>query len=163
MLMKPQAHDRACGDCTACCFTHAITHPDNDSLIKKFDTWCTNCEIGKGCAIYAQRPHPCKEFWCLWLHGYGPESDKPNEIGFVQSVEIDAPLTHTITLMEYLPGALGSQRAHERTAELLRYKQFVAHIPLTGQWTIYVPPGRSTDELDLEYLKLHDIRVCITT
>jgi hypothetical protein len=53
----------ACGSCTACCRVYAIRE-----LNKPTGTWCQHCAIGKGCKIYAERPKPCVEFACEWLH-----------------------------------------------------------------------------------------------
>jgi len=40
---------------------------DIEALAKPRLTWCTHCEVGKGCGIYSQRPAECAEFYCAWL------------------------------------------------------------------------------------------------
>jgi len=36
-------------------------------LSKPGGTWCTHCDIGKGCRIYADRPQSCSVFFCVYL------------------------------------------------------------------------------------------------
>jgi len=53
---------RSCGDCTLCCKVMAI-----EALAKPVNAWCSHCQPGRGCAIYAARPTECEDFACLWL------------------------------------------------------------------------------------------------
>ena len=53
---------RACGSCTLCCRMLEI-----GELAKPAGEWCSHCDIGKGCRIYATRPEPCRGFHCGWL------------------------------------------------------------------------------------------------
>jgi hypothetical protein len=53
---------RSCGDCNLCCKI-----PGVGALQKKNLTWCSHCDIGKGCRIYETRPQECRDFRCLWL------------------------------------------------------------------------------------------------
>lgn len=55
---------RSCGGCSACCTELGVVGGD---LRKMPGDECPNCVPGKGCAIYAQRPQPCRNFHCLWL------------------------------------------------------------------------------------------------
>jgi hypothetical protein len=55
---------RRCGDCQLCCKvlpTSEINKPAN--------TRCQHQRVGKGCAIYANRPLSCAVWSCLWLTG----------------------------------------------------------------------------------------------
>jgi hypothetical protein len=36
-------------------------------LEKPRGQWCPHVVLGKGCAIYDERPNSCREFSCLWL------------------------------------------------------------------------------------------------
>ena len=54
--------NRVCGSCTICCKVPAI--PEFD---KPCHRWCTHCEPGRGCSIYAERPQRCRDFLCLWM------------------------------------------------------------------------------------------------
>jgi hypothetical protein len=77
--MQPRAPVRQCGDCTLCCKVLEVT-----ALAKPSGRWCAHCEIGKGCAIYAERPQACRDFNCGWL--MMPELDerwKPSECKLV--------------------------------------------------------------------------------
>ncbi len=53
-----------CGSCTFCCLVMGVKSP---TLNKPKDTWCSQCEVGKGCLIYESRPGPCVDFSCVWL------------------------------------------------------------------------------------------------
>jgi hypothetical protein len=73
---------RACGDCSLCCFVLDVPEagkPDGD-------TWCPHARPGRGCSIYADRPHVCRAFTCEWLRDtqLGPEW-KPTVAKFVLS------------------------------------------------------------------------------
>ena len=52
---------RSCGTCNQCCKTMSVpgTKPDH--------AWCPHARPGNGCAIYASRPQPCRDFLCNWL------------------------------------------------------------------------------------------------
>jgi hypothetical protein len=55
---------RRCGDCQLCCKilpTKEIEKPANQR--------CQHQRVGKGCAIYANRPMSCAVWSCLWLTG----------------------------------------------------------------------------------------------
>ncbi|WP_310533641.1 hypothetical protein [Novosphingobium sp.] len=54
---------RACGSCTLCCKVMEI-----GELGKAAGQWCPHVLTGKGCSIYAERPHSCSAFGCGWLH-----------------------------------------------------------------------------------------------
>jgi hypothetical protein len=63
MSAQPQlVEGRSCDGCTLCCKVMAIAE-----LAKPKGEWCTHCGIGKGCRIYAERPAPCVEFYCMYL------------------------------------------------------------------------------------------------
>ena len=51
-----------CGDCNMCCKL-----PEIPSVKKKSFKWCDNCNIGKSCNIYNNRPKECKEFYCAFI------------------------------------------------------------------------------------------------
>lgn len=55
--------DRTCGDCTVCCTVLPI---EADGFDKSSGVTCRHC-ISTGCAIYADRPRPCRDFDCGWL------------------------------------------------------------------------------------------------
>ena len=52
---------------------------DIDAVETKAGEWCQHCDIGNGCAIYKDRPADCRQFKCLWLEGYGDESERPDK------------------------------------------------------------------------------------
>lgn len=70
---------RACGSCAMCCKLHHIAE-----LQKPVGVWCPHVVLGKGCAIYGERPDSCRTFFCLWMQdaGLGPEW-KPDRAKFV--------------------------------------------------------------------------------
>ena len=68
---------KSCGPCTLCCKVLAV-----DELQKPMGAWCAHCAAGKGCTIYAERPHACRTFECVWLmdpempHRFRPDQTK---------------------------------------------------------------------------------------
>lgn len=52
-----------CGTCNLCCKVKSI-----DELNKPMNTWCPNCDKGRGCRIYDTRPPSCEAYACLWLY-----------------------------------------------------------------------------------------------
>jgi hypothetical protein len=55
---------RRCGSCTLCCKLTPVVE-----LSKKGGQRCQHQRMGKGCAIYAKRPLPCRAWDCRWLNG----------------------------------------------------------------------------------------------
>ena len=51
--------------------------------------WCQHCQLGKGCGIYAQRPHECRVFDCNWLIGLMPEHWYPKRSHMVVKLDHD--------------------------------------------------------------------------
>lgn len=41
----------------------------------------------KGCGIYETRPVSCRDYHCIWLKGYGEDSDRPDRSGILVSAE----------------------------------------------------------------------------
>lgn len=80
--MDPQpAIDRSCGACSLCCSVYEI------SIFKKPEwKWCTHCERGVGCRIYAQRPRVCRKYVCMWRAGSGAMEDRPDRIGVMMDI-----------------------------------------------------------------------------
>ncbi|MEH6487122.1 hypothetical protein [Hyphomonas oceanitis] len=62
MTVPPMVSSRNCEGCTMCCKLLSITE-----LSKPRQHWCDNCEIGKGCKIYPERPKECVDFYCTYL------------------------------------------------------------------------------------------------
>ena len=55
--------ERHCESCSLCCKLLAV--PD----VTEKGVWCRHARPGSGCgcAIYKERPEPCRDFHCLWL------------------------------------------------------------------------------------------------
>lgn len=84
---------RDCGECVACCVylkitdikldKPGLTHCPYATLSKNriVNTICYSGEsCGKNCSVYnsPRRPQCCSDYKCLWLQGYGNESDRPD-------------------------------------------------------------------------------------
>ncbi|HET6240331.1 MAG TPA: hypothetical protein VFE41_35990 [Acetobacteraceae bacterium] len=54
---------RECGSCNVCCVALTIDDPE---LKKPQGYRCRNALPDNSCAIYATRPHTCREFYCGW-------------------------------------------------------------------------------------------------
>lgn len=59
----PLVADRACGPCNVCCVDLTIDEP---ALRKPQGIRCPNARPDNGCAIYQDRPHTCRTFFCGW-------------------------------------------------------------------------------------------------
>ncbi len=69
---------RECGSCSICCTVFGVS-----ALGKATGEPCRyTCDDGR-CRIYAKRPRECSEFFCLWRLGIGPDSERPDRVGFV--------------------------------------------------------------------------------
>ena len=53
---------RQCGSCTLCCKILAV-----QEIEKPPGRLCVHCKEGRGCRIYAERPHSCRSFNCYFL------------------------------------------------------------------------------------------------
>jgi hypothetical protein len=77
-----------CGACTLCCTVMKVAMDPP----KPERTACANCKR-TGCAIYADRPEPCRVFQCLWLWSQDkgdpmPAALRPDRCGVV--IEINS-------------------------------------------------------------------------
>jgi Fe-S-cluster containining protein len=74
---------RSCGTCSLCC--KVLPVPE---LNKPAGEWCVHCVPGSGCAVHADRPDPCRQFFCAWRldPGLGPEW-KPEACRFVLAMD----------------------------------------------------------------------------
>ena len=71
-------HGRACRSCQFCC-THV---PVEEPLNKLAGERCKH-QCSKGCAIYANRPDPCKAWSCVWLfHEDAAAMKRPDISGY---------------------------------------------------------------------------------
>lgn len=95
--------DDICGTCTMCCKNLGIGDVlGGEPFRKPAGTWCPHCVIGKGCAIYADRPRTCREFQCLYHEGItrGEPSCvpdlRPDRCGVVLSGTTDGQLVASL-------------------------------------------------------------------
>lgn len=72
---------RGCGSCQLCCRVFPV--PEAGKLNTQ---WCRHLIKGTGCAIYEDRPSPCREFFCQWTRDEQlGEEWRPDIAGFVLS------------------------------------------------------------------------------
>jgi hypothetical protein len=68
---------KSCGPCGMCCKVFTV-----EELGKPAGSMCAHFAPGRGCAIYAGRPHACRSFECVWLmdpempHRFRPDQTK---------------------------------------------------------------------------------------
>ncbi|MFC1663331.1 YkgJ family cysteine cluster protein [Patescibacteria group bacterium] len=122
---------RTCGKCNACCKTYSVPGMSRDS-----SGWCQHCDIGRGCAIYEERPEVCRYFTCAWLNGTGDESWRPDRFGVmidVQDVRVGGRVVGVLHLWEIVVGGLEKDVIKEM-AELHLAKGFIVvkHTPAMG-------------------------------
>ena len=53
---------RGCKGCTLCCKLLAISE-----LEKPCATWCTHCDMKRGCKVHGSHPQECRDFYCGYL------------------------------------------------------------------------------------------------
>ena len=77
---------RACGTCMMCCKVPYVAELD-----KPAGVWCRHAAARRGCTIYAERPHSCRTFYCLWkqVESLGPEW-KPDKAKFFVHLQENA-------------------------------------------------------------------------
>lgn len=102
---------RECGSCTACCTVFDVSELEKGM----FETCKHVCEVG--CAIYEDRPEPCRAFRCQWLRGL-LEVDgtidpalRPDACGVVFDFQPQTPYGAVYTAWEFEPGASGRNPA----------------------------------------------------
>jgi hypothetical protein len=73
--------ERICGECYRCCVAFGIRE-----LKKHQDQACRHLD-GRNptarCAIYADRPKACREYFCLWREGLFDDEDRPDKSGVI--------------------------------------------------------------------------------
>ncbi len=75
---------RSCGTCSLCCKVFDIPPVD----AKPAGKWCPNCNPGRGCSVWSDRPQMCRDYFCHWHtdQSLGPEW-RPDTAKFVLSRE----------------------------------------------------------------------------
>jgi hypothetical protein len=103
---QPGMFERPCGGCTACCKAFGVPE-----MNKPKGTWCQHCTVGRECQIYAERPEPCRDFYCLWkVMPDFPEELRPDRCKVVWTMTEDG--STAVATTEY-PKALQG-KAQER-------------------------------------------------
>jgi hypothetical protein len=76
---------RVCGTCTLCCKLVPVA-----SIAKPAGKRCQHAKVGKGCAIYVNRPLDCRTWACRWLAD--PQTarmPRPDRCHYVIDLEYD--------------------------------------------------------------------------
>lgn len=124
--------NRVCGECTACCLTHAIFE-----IKKAIGVPCPLCEVSRGCRDYDHRPPSCQSFRCDWLKGFGDDSCRPDRVGIVRD---------TITNKQLQLWEVGRGRLELNLSLLLAIQMvlvrgaFLSCIYLSGETVRFAPP-----------------------
>jgi hypothetical protein len=131
---------RACGSCTLCCKVLRI-----DELAKPSGTWCSKCNVGKGCSIYSERPDTCRSFLCGYLIGAQlSESWRPSKAKMV--LVFDRHITVHVD-----PGSPTAWRNEPYYSDLKRWSSEVAavrgnvFIAIGRRVIVVLPQGGETD------------------
>src|SRR5262245_22482383 len=88
--------EHTCGGCAACCHhisVHSYSGPVK--LDKPAFTPCPHgpaCGLSGSCAVYAERPKPCRDFKCAWLLNHDwPDQLRPDRCGVIFELNSDTP------------------------------------------------------------------------
>ena len=85
--------------------------PGIPEIGKPPNAWCPNCEKGRGCRVYDQRPEPCRAFYCLWkVMPDFPEELRPDRCKVLWQLSGDGKVA--IATAAY-PEALQTRRQHK--------------------------------------------------
>ena len=133
---------RDCGGCTVCCTILAV-----NGMTEAGEPCKNQCEAG--CAIYAERPRPCRSFDCLWRLGVGEEDDRPDKSGVMFTPPRFSQMTQgaVSAAMETTAGA----------AEGPGIAQVIADIRATGVGVAIVPPVVDGEKQTRRYLPPYKI------
>ncbi len=74
------ARMRQCGDCHVCCTMLGVA-----ALAKRAGQPCPH-ETARGCAIHADRPRVCRDWYCLWIRDRRrllSDQDRPDRVGLI--------------------------------------------------------------------------------
>jgi hypothetical protein len=113
-----ESHGPRCGPCRACCTVKSV----REALTSTYEP-CRH-ECAGGCAIYAERPGPCREYACLWRSGIlaGDERRRPDNLGLI--IEAGGDEGHRgpsfLLAWEVWPGAAGGPAADWLLRQLTR-------------------------------------------
>jgi len=76
---------RSCGACGLCCKIMGVSE-----IGKAAGDWCPQWSASGGCAIYTDRPHPCRIFDCWWRSDAGaPEVWNPVKSRMVVTIDMN--------------------------------------------------------------------------
>lgn len=78
----PIAEERTCRGCSTCCVDEAV---EGLARPKPAFSPCPHLD-GQSCAIYRQRPEPCRFYYCGWRMGIGPQEIDPRHSGVLISM-----------------------------------------------------------------------------
>jgi hypothetical protein len=135
--------ERTCGACTACCYAlgvDAIDKPEFEDCkhLLQADSACGGCD--SGCAVYADRPEPCKTYKCLWLDGLIPdEEERPDKLGVVFTPSASKVLGPYVQVTEVIDGAVERDDVR-RLIEVLGEHVAVLHIRAEGTRVLVAAP-----------------------
>lgn len=133
---------RSCGGCTACCKTHAVFE-----IEKPMGKWCPHCRVGKGCAIYLDRPKACKDFVCEWMKGFGKDEHRPDKTKIVLDFFTGEVIPEIFQVWEVTEGRIDSLFAREMARLSLERDIPVALIHLSGLKELLIDDAKLTDEI----------------
>ncbi len=114
--------------------------------------WCQHAShSGAGCAIYANRPAPCRDWSCVWASGHPAllEADRPDKTGVVANRDG----ARQISLHESRSGAL--EGVAELVNRLVAAGETVSLIPVAGRPTAV---GAEADEARRRLARLEKLR-----
>ena len=148
--------ERACGSCTLCCKVMGIKE-----IAKPPGQWCSQCQPGKGCGTYQDRPSECRQFICDWLRtdALGPEW-KPEKSKIVL-------VTGHGRIVAYVdpstPAAWRKSPYHERLmaqVQLGLQESRLVYVSVNENYTLLLPDGNrelgylgENDEVQLKVMR----------
>lgn len=156
---KIQSRERNCGNCTACCFTHPVAEINKTAFSN-----CENCEAGKGCKIYENRPQGCRSFACQWKLGNFHQIKRPDKSGVVVDfvdLKMDNNFFPVVYLFEYKLHSFNTKFFLQLVKTYKTFGFSVVTIPISGKASflckaevlqegqeVILPDGRKVDVIN---------------
>jgi hypothetical protein len=139
----PEATERSCGGCTACCYTHSVKE---GAVTTGFYDLCTHCTEGVGCAIYEARPLSCQVYQCLWRSGSLPDELRPDKSGIILDVWPFEDLGATfLNIWESIPGSLETETARALIEHFMSTGRYILWIIKQDEDTLFFPDDVEPD------------------
>lgn len=119
---------RDCGECQACCKGHLY----GDAYGSIFRPGQPCIYLKQVCSIYQTRPSVCKKYQCAWTQGITSEAHRPDQSGWLVSVEIDKDKQQYLKAMEIVKNP--PEAVYDELLNFVKeHQSYIVRIPYHGK------------------------------